>query len=1161
MSSSDQITPNPQNIEKNDLIDDLSSHKFNLFQQFFVIGLDPSICYNLYKIDIQHLPPELSAPKVISKYPNTSLPYINIPDSFVASHCFPIGLLNKLIYYNDEELDTKLKMKEEFSFFLDNLAAQDYTSSLRTDKVYYNCLLFYEKLDNFKKLSNYRRKISFKSQEILEEEKNKNILIPKVICLSTFKPLYMSGDEILALIKKYCSTFNLDAMSRPNRVNIYPIENIIEGIIYNIPGLPCRGNFTIRLDYAAFFNSKSIAKANRNLSITTKNINNQKLEVIFDESPINKNPKPLINYSLLFTFFTIEEFFDIIKSVILEEPILFFSEDISNLTHTIEAFLALIYPLKYQYPVVSVLPEENFSLISVFYHFIFGINYKYSEELWESKFKNIGDKSKIVIIKIEQRFMNILEDVDKEKTKYPVIIQKVQNPDKPIVRLAKLEIYKNKPKKENVEKKNVKLPFHYSSKCIKKIEKLKASIQKTKDEEKNKIDEEALNEQCDKIFNENLIDHLLYFFTCILLNYQEYIRIKYEKINVSNQIKGNTEIYKRPDGIEKKFLNNELNINDMFNIYSFINNAPSLDRNFYEQFFRTKIFFHFIKRKIFPMSIVDKLEVLFFDEKINQKLAREIKFKKIETKFLSEDMTDAIFGEINIESLKQEISDETKEFLCNEYNCDKGLNYFQYIVKQPLEKGDEKNPEKISSDTPKEIKLPNFRFYYFVFPKLLNDGIFYKKRKKGINERTKNKIFNSNHFYNILEKEGIKIIDNSMVFANYKNYNYALNPVSYNIPNNIKYKKAINQLWLQLLSKTFYSIPNNKKMYYFSKIIKFLKENIKTIDEESLYLICNIINKYGDQNMNKELFHQIARRKKTYTAFLFLMDKIKEKNNFIDYRSCAEKNIKLEEKFLFIINSFCTDIDKDEKNQNIFNICGKQTNIKIELMYNEKDKYISFECGKDLNDISTPGFYEKEVDSMFDEKDKFISFEYNKESDKTSKKQNLIVTCFYEKEAGSRYQINFKLISPSYILNENWFKNVDKIDRNSLKKENLESYLSAIFYFHQQGLIFDFLTTDEKPKRELYIENCPNVIDLNTKKINIEKKEEQKESEIKIEKKEDLKNNIIMSANAGLDLGGLDIDLYEPSPEIESKTESPSKKKVKNTVTVAEFKLNIDETK
>ena len=234
-------------------------------------------------------------------------------------------------------------------------------------------------------------------------------------------------------------------------------------------------------------------------------------------------------------------------------------------------------------------------------------------------------------------------------------------------------------------------------------------------------------------------------------------------------------------------------------------------------------------------------------------------------------------------------------------------------------------------------------------------------------------------------------------------------------------------------------------------------------------------------------------------------------------------------------------------------------------MYNENDKYISFECGKDPNKLPKPEFYEKEVDSLFDEKDKFISFEYNEEPEEITKKQDLIISCFYEKEPGSRYQINFKLISPTFILNENWFKNVDQIDINSVKKENLESYLSIIFYFHQQGLIYDFLLTDENPKKDLIIENSLNVIDLNKKKINIDKKEEPKENEIKIEKKEDLKNNIIMSANAGLDLGGLDIDLYEPSPEIESKTESPhknlSKKKVKNTVTVAEFKLNIDETK
>ena len=1161
MCSSEQITPTPKDDEKNELINNISSHKFNLFQQFFVIGLDPSICYNLYKIDINHLPAELLIPKVISKYPNTSLPYINIPDSFVASHCFPIGLLNKLLYYNEEELNEKLQFTESFSFSLDNLAVQDYTSSLRTDKVYYNCLLFYEKIDDFKKLANYRRKISFKSQEILEEEKNRNILIPKVICLSTFTPLFSSGNKILTAIKRYCSNYSLDSLSDPNKDNIYPIENIIEGIIYNIPGLPNRGKFIIRLDYETFYDKKLIAREIRRITVSSNNTNNKKSGMKFDESPINQNPKALINYSILLNFFTIEELFEIVKSIILEEPILFFSEDISYLTLTINGILSLIYPLVYQYPIISVLPEENFSLIAVFYHFIFGINYKFSEELWENKFKFIGDKSKIVIIPIKIRFRNFLNDLDKEKQVKTIIKIITQNPEKPIVRLAKLDTYKNKQKKENPEKKNIKLPFHYSSKCIKR---LGATLAKIREENlKQNKEKEIETKELDKIFNKEIINNFLYFFTCILLGYQEYIKIKYEKIKVLNQNKDIIEVYKRPDDIEKKFINNQLDITDMFNTNGFINNAPAFDRLFYEKFLRTKIFYHFIKKKIFPMSVLDKLEVLFFDEKINKKLDRELKFKKIETKFLDEKF-ESLSNEISIESMKQEINDETKEFFCNEHNCDRGLNYFQYIVKKQLETENENDKETLNSDMSKETKLPDFKFYYFVFPKLLNDGIFYQKRKKEINGK-KYKKYNSSCLFNILEKEGSKIIDNPIMTANYRNYNYSLNPVSYNIPNDFKYKRAINQLWLRLLSKTFYTIPNNKKLYYFSKLMKFLKEKVKTIDEESLYLVSNIINKYGDQNMNKEFFLQLARRKKTYTAFLFLIDKIKEKNNFIDYRSCAEKNIKIEEKFLFVINSFCTDIDKDEKKQNLYNICGKQANIKIESMYNENDKYISFECGKDSNKLSTSGFYEKEVDSVFGDKDKFISLEHNKESDKSSGKQDLIISCFYEKEVGSRYQINFKLISPTYILNENWFKNVDKIDINLMKKENLESYLSAIFYFHQQGLIFDFLLTDEKPKRDLTIESNINVIDLNSNKINIEKEEEQKENKINIEKKEDLKNNIIMSANAGLDLGGLDIDLYEPSPEIEAKTESPNKspakKKVKNTVTVAEFKLNIDETK
>ena len=198
--------------------------------------------------------------------------------------------------------------------------------------------------------------------------------------------------------------------------------------------------------------------------------------MIFQDSPINKSPRALINYSLLMTFFTVEEIFDIIRNIILEEPILFFSDDIFNLTHTIEGIIALIYPLIYPYPVVSVLPEENFSLINVFYHFIFGINYKYSEELWKEKFDYLGDKQKIVIIPIETRFPNFLNDIDKEKNINSIIITKTSNKQLPLVQLTTLSIYKNYFKKESSEKnteqnkKSVKLPIHYSSKCIKRLE-------------------------------------------------------------------------------------------------------------------------------------------------------------------------------------------------------------------------------------------------------------------------------------------------------------------------------------------------------------------------------------------------------------------------------------------------------------------------------------------------------------------------------------------------------------------------------------------------------------------------------------------------------------------------------------------------------------------
>jgi hypothetical protein len=288
-----------------------------------------------------------------------------------------------------------------------------------------------------------------------------------------------------------------------------------------------------------------------------------------------------------------------------------------------------------------------------------------------------------------------------------------------------------------------------------------------------------------------------------------------------------------------------------------------------------------------------------------------------------------------------------------------------------------------------------------------------------------------------------------------------------------------------------------------------------------------------------------SKRIKTYTSFLFLKEKVKKTNNYIDYRSCTEKNETIKDKFLFVINSFCTKIEEDKENQNLYNICGEQTIQDISSMFNEKDKYIRFECNKEMNKIPV--------------------------------KQALIISCFYTKNEGIRYQINFRLISPAFILKQNWFKNTDNLNIVFMRKEYLECYLSAIFYFHQQGLIFDFLLPNTSQKRELLLENIINDINIiKTEKKDEDKKEEEKNIEDKKEQQKnlveeinkeklDIRENLFMSTNLGVDLGGLNIEFGSSPNEIKKKSRSPKKsplkKKGTKNITCAEFKLSIEETK
>ena len=90
-----------------------------------------------------------------------------------------------------------------------------------------------------------------------------------------------------------------------------------------------------------------------------QNNSNEEGEFIFENSYANKKPKPIINYSLLMKFFKIEEIFEIIKLIILEEPILFFSDnfvqvaqqqlDIYIQTDKLNLIILQLYKLNIQY--------------------------------------------------------------------------------------------------------------------------------------------------------------------------------------------------------------------------------------------------------------------------------------------------------------------------------------------------------------------------------------------------------------------------------------------------------------------------------------------------------------------------------------------------------------------------------------------------------------------------------------------------------------------------------------------------------------------------------------------------------------------------------------------------------------------------------------------
>ena len=75
-----------------------------------------------------------------------------------------------------------------------------------------------------------------------------------------------------------------------------------------------------------------------------------------------------------------------------------------------------------------------------------------------------------------------------------------------------------------------------------------------------------------------------------------------------------------------------MSVKDMIDIPAYLNSFNPNERDFYRRIFNTQMFIEFIFKRMMPKDCNEKVEILFFEEKINEKLLSKKLFGKTKIK-------------------------------------------------------------------------------------------------------------------------------------------------------------------------------------------------------------------------------------------------------------------------------------------------------------------------------------------------------------------------------------------------------------------------------------------------------------------------------------------------------------------------------------------------
>ena len=1014
-------------LNPNDVVVELEKKYFeddnNFIDYFLIIGAKPEICKcdYLYK---SNSPDEINdnlIPQIISKFPNFDKKNV-VVESTMINQIFPKG-------FKIKESETQ----PEPYFYCLVLDNQLY-SAIYTRK-YLSCLIIYESIEKYKILNdNYKSEENesefmkiirnvIKSKKEANSPQNykyKKYYIPKCLCIVSVHPHIDKFEDILRTVYD---------LSLSNNYPTLFMDHIIEKLIIETPKIP-RGLKRIILKFP-----------NKEIELT--------------EKKMNELPSVNINLAHTFDILSANNVVGIYKYLLYETKIIFFSENLYNLTNTILSFLILLYPFNYQFQTVSILPKQLYGFLETVSPFVFGINEKYKDNFFK-KNKITFELTTICIVDIDNdtHFL-IAPGGELNQKDFPEIPKKLKKKiddklkfyylDKRVKRNCKEELNGTNSNKINIAnfhtainpKKVINKTLNYNNNVLmtlsEKIE-FTANITRTNNRGSQK------SKQPPKLKNdsEKIQEIFFKFMRVILKDYPKFLSKDYSvNLDISMSIK------------------------DMFDKENYLKLFNNEERCFYEKIFSTQMFIEFIYKRMMPKDCNEKVEILFFEEKINEKYSQKF-FSKNTPQNILLPCKDYDFDENNI----------LKIDLCPENSVTQNLYNFLITNKNLLPTFLNKGYQITIN---KEKNTINFN--YTLFP------CFYSEKLFILN--TASYLKGSLPIYKEIEAINTKIVNkSSMRFIQTKNMK--------------KSSEGENDLYLCYLilwSLFFWYIKKGETDYRFLKMLEIL-EKIEEHDIKIFELLFKVLVDGGNENdenviiLYKKFIH--FRLNPSWDMFSLVSKIIKKKQNAKKKKNMLHQdtNFKdLRNKFLKE-NKIRMDSNEFERSIKIEGIddliytdtllfyayvickkCGKVINLgeicsNLNLLKTEKDKN-GLERIKCINKSKDGKICENLIDHKF-------RFRFGKEIFNQRNIFNM------NNKYYSSILNNINLLSPKQLKEKlfeiaiNNIKNdkTDSFDIPEFRNSYPDIYWSLIWYFGlneiDQTLIlpYNYLYKNEKNKKE-----------------------------------------------------------------------------------------------